>query len=156
MMKNIALFLLLIGALSLGACTTSGGTNTTPVAATGAQTVGNDQGTAQATESGSATNTNSPVIMNLFGAKKVTIKKGDDGVEAEIKGQADAEVTVSGAQFGNQTFGDDAQSAEISSGGGSAGAAGASASKTTESSRNGGVVKPKPITPPVDPGGSGN
>ena len=112
----------------LTACSTPG-TSTTPVAANAAQNVGNDQGSAQATESGSAVNTNSPVIMNLFGAKKVVITKEGEGVVAEIEGQDDAEVTVSGARFGNQTFGDEAQSAEVSSGGGAAGSTGANANK---------------------------
>lgn len=154
-MKQLAIMVAFLAVFCLSCSTPGGSTVTTPVGATGAQTVGNDQGTAQATESGSATNNNNPTLMIVNAAKKVTITVDADGATAaQVEGAEDAEVNISGAYFGVQRFGDDGMQAEVSSGGGSAGAAGASATKVSGDSGNNSaapvVVKPAPKpAPPV-------
>lgn len=111
-------------ALFTVACGTGGTpTSTTPVSTNAAQTVGNDQGSAQATETVSATNNNTPTIVNILAAKKVTM----DGGKIEVEGSDDAEVSIGAATFGTQSFGDEGLRAEAGSGGGAAGSTGADA-----------------------------
>lgn len=110
----------------LSACQSGpGSAGTTPVSTQGAQTIGGSQGTAQAAETGSATNYN--ISPTIIGAKSVKI--GPDG-SMEVEGSESATVAITG-QIGGQTFGSDSMTAEVSSGGGAAGGTGG-VSRATE------------------------
>lgn len=103
------------------------GSATIPVQTQGAQTVGQDQGTASAAETGSANNTVSPALYNFIAAKTVRIARSPDGSEQiEVIGADDADVTIGNGAFGLIRFGDRAQEASVSSGGGAAGGTGGS------------------------------
>ena len=113
---------LLVVAVCVGCQST--GTTTTPISTQAAQNVGQDQGTAQATESGSAINHLRPVIVNALAAKTVEITMVNGEPKITITASEDSEVKVQGAYFGNVRFNDENAHAEVSSGGGSAGGTG--------------------------------
>lgn len=124
-MKNLTMMLVI--ALFTVACAGTGSApaSSTPVSTNAAQTVGQDQGSAQASEAVTATNNMTPTNHIIIGAKKVVI----DGGKIEVDGADDAEVTIRATALGVQTFGDDGLHAESSSGGGSAGSTGATSSR---------------------------
>lgn len=144
---NALAFLLLFCFFSfaLGACASDGGVATTPVATTGAQTVGGNQGTAQATESGSAVNHLYPTVVNAFAAKTVRVSSDQNGRPVvDVTSADDATVEVSGAaSFGYVRWGDAGVQAHVESGGGAAGGAGDAIRTATPP-----VLQPQPVAPP--------
>jgi hypothetical protein len=121
-------------------------TATVPVNTQGAQTVGQNQGTASAAETGSATNNNTPSIYIVNAAKRVTITQGTEGATVEVEGSDDSEVTIGAAYFGVQRFGDEGMQASTSSGGGAAGGTGAA---TRTSGNRGGSAAGGAVTGPT-------
>lgn len=148
---------LLIALALLHGCQTPG-TSAVPVSTQGAQNVGQDQGSAQTTEAGSASNRNQPFVMNILAAKTVKIGM-TDGVPTtvEVAGADDAQVTVHG-HVGDITYDgnehDSSQQAEVQSGqgaaGGTGGVAGGPASREASGSAAGAGNQPAPV------GGAGN
>lgn len=113
----------LLVCLALAACAVPG-TVTTPTTTSAAQDVGRDQGTASATESGSASARVIPIVINLVGVRKATITTGEDGsTTTELEGADDGEVAISGG-VGFVTMTETHQEASTSSGGGAAGGVG--------------------------------
>ena len=120
MMVLVALFI--TGCQSPGDAS-PGNAGTTTVPTQGAQTNTGTQRQATGTETGSATNTVNPTLVNIFGAKMVRIVRNADGETIEAEGADDASVTVGGANLG-VTFGNEGQRASIESGQGSTGSDG--------------------------------
>ena len=126
----------------LGACSTPG-TTTTPVSGTAAQNVGGDQGAANATESGSAVNTVTPITVNALAAQEVTVTVKDGAPEVKITANPSAKVVVAGASFGNVIFGEGAMSSKVTSGGGAAGGGDATRQTVGDQNRAEGVRAPR-------------
>lgn len=92
-----------------------GTADSTVIPAQGGNTVQGGQRQATGTETGSATNTVSPTLVNIIGAKTVKITRNSEGETIEASGHDDASVEVSGANLG-VTFGNEGQSASVESG----------------------------------------
>lgn len=138
-------FVLIVSLVLLGGCG-SVGTTTTPIQTQGAQDVGRDQGSAQASESGSSVTNVTPVVVNAIAAKKVRIAMESGQPTIEVEGSEDAEVEVAGANFGNFNMNEADVDSSNSSGGGSAGGTGG-ATRSTEGTGNragGNVNSPAP------------
>lgn len=91
--------------------------NATVTPTQGAQTIGGDQKQASAAETGSASASQNPVIINALAAKSVKVKVTDEGTEVDIEGSSDGTVEIGSAKFGNQSFGNEnTQSSSVSSG----------------------------------------
>lgn len=159
----------LAAVILLPACagTGTGGATSTPISTQGAQTVGGDQGQAQATETGSAVNHIRPLSVNLFGLNKATVRINTEDEEAPIV-RVDAEGDGSGtfnmheATFGTK-IGDRSANPSVSSGGGAAGGTGSAArgattstpgdqsAATTTGDADATVERPPAPTPPAPP-----
>lgn len=144
------LFALVIALSAAGCASGDGGQVTTPVQTQGAQTVGRDQGSAQASESGSAQVHMRPMVNNIFGAKSVKIVADTDGGSSvEVEGSDSSEVAVTGSSFGNFNMNEGTQEASVSSGGGAAGGTGGAARETQGTgNRAGGNVAAPPVEAP--------
>ena len=130
----IVTFALLSSACQSGPDRSPGSTGTAgvPVGTTSAQTVGQDQGTAQASETVSSTNTVTPTVFNLMGAKTIKIRQVVDGeTEVTMEGHDEAVVEINSANMGVR-FGNEGQKSSASSGGGAAGGTGSAARDTSQ------------------------
>lgn len=109
-----------------GGCASGPGGQVAPnVQTQGAQTVGNDQGSAQASESISAQTHVAPNVFNVFGAKSVKVAVAPDaGVQMEVEGSESSTVEVAGSTFGNFNMNESDVKTSGSSGGGAAGGTG--------------------------------
>lgn len=118
--------LALIAMLTVGGCASGPGGQVAPnVQTQGAQTVGNDQGSAQASESISAQTHITPVINNIFGAKSVEVTTTPDGGSStKVEGSTESQITVSAATMGNFNMNESDVKTSGSSGGGAAGGTG--------------------------------
>lgn len=108
----------------------SAGGALTPNSVQGAQTIGNDQGSAQASENITATNTVTPSVYNILGAKNVRIQRSPDGSETIDVTGSEGDVAVGAANMGVR-FGDEGQEASASTGGGAAGGVGGAVRERT-------------------------
>lgn len=113
-MRYLPLFIL---SFCLAACSTPGNA-ANPVNAQAAQNVGNDQGSAQATETVSSQTDIRPVIYNFIGFSSAKVNP-EGGVEASGEGGGfNGTLTVQGATLG------EGASSQAHSGGGAAGGTG--------------------------------
>lgn len=129
-MRYRDIFLMAAVLVLLSACTSPGDQSpgvagTTTVPTFGAQNNQGGQRQAIGTETGSATNTVNPSLVNIFGAKSVKITRNSEGETIEAEGADDASVEVSGANLG-VTFGNEGQRASVESGQAATGSDGAS------------------------------
>lgn len=117
---NRILPLLCIACMLLAGCSTprdGAASNATTTPTQGAQTIGGSQEQANAAETGSASASANPVIINAFAAKTVKVNVKDNETAVEIEGNDEAAVEIGKAAFGNQTFGNEnTQSSSVSSG----------------------------------------
>lgn len=127
-MRYRDIFLMAAVLVLLSACSTPGGTNTTPVATQAAQTIGGSQGTTQGTEGMTIVVNNNSLPINGAKVVEISVAGGETTVRAE--GFEDGQVTIKGGDL-SQKIGDGAITIQGSSGGQQGGAAGGSTGGAT-------------------------
>lgn len=113
MMRSLPILLLLVLFTS---CSTPGAA--TPISQGQVAQTARDQSSAAAAETGSATNTVTPHIINAFGVSSLTVTRTPDGGETiEMEGAENATLSVEGGLNAGVRFGDEGMEASTSSGG---------------------------------------